>query len=277
MELRSLWFLLAGFILGFAISSLWEWLYFRQVRWRALGQAMAKDSAMPTQPNNSAIPQEPDRDVGIWSEPAYRSPGVLLEGEQPDEPSVGSLHFEQAVHEDDNWPRRRPAQFVASEAPTKPPATERLPGAQPSEAPHVRPIPNMVVTSTIEQPRVNIDAQASYAVPPSAVQTTTTPTVVYPNTTLPRSPITIQSPSPLVSIAQPTAHGLDKADDFTKIKGIGETYQERLHAAGIRTWAQLATAEPEALRAITKAMFKSQIADWKVQAAAFAQAESSSA
>jgi len=32
MELELLWYVLAGFILGFIVSTLWEWLHFRRER-----------------------------------------------------------------------------------------------------------------------------------------------------------------------------------------------------------------------------------------------------
>jgi predicted flap endonuclease-1-like 5' DNA nuclease len=42
-------------------------------------------------------------------------------------------------------------------------------------------------------------------------------------------------------------------DDLTNIKGIGPTYQSKLHNAGITTYAQLAQATPELLQQIINA------------------------
>ena len=46
-------------------------------------------------------------------------------------------------------------------------------------------------------------------------------------------------------------------DDLTLINGIGPTFAERLQAAGITTFAGLASVTPEYLKAVTKA------ADWQ--------------
>ena len=35
LQIRLVWYVLAGFVLGFTTSTLWEWLYFRQFRLRA--------------------------------------------------------------------------------------------------------------------------------------------------------------------------------------------------------------------------------------------------
>lgn len=43
------------------------------------------------------------------------------------------------------------------------------------------------------------------------------------------------------------------AQDLTEIKGIGPTYARRLHAVGIMTYADVANADPEYLREVTRA------------------------
>ncbi|MCG8461066.1 MAG: S8 family serine peptidase, partial [Holophagales bacterium] len=47
-----------------------------------------------------------------------------------------------------------------------------------------------------------------------------------------------------------TADGAGQADDLRRIEGIGPKIEGLLHARGIRTWAQLAAADPDRLRAI---------------------------
>jgi predicted flap endonuclease-1-like 5' DNA nuclease len=42
-------------------------------------------------------------------------------------------------------------------------------------------------------------------------------------------------------------------DDFEPIEGIGKVFEQRLYAAGIRTYRALADASPEQLAAIVKA------------------------
>ena len=73
--------------------------------------------------------------------------------------------------------------------------------------------------------------------------------------------------------------GVGAADDLARVNGIGRVYAERLNAAGIFTFAELAQASPEQLREII------QPADWQAvdfdswieQAATLAQETSTSA
>lgn len=56
-------------------------------------------------------------------------------------------------------------------------------------------------------------------------------------------------------------------DDLTAIRGIGIAGQNRLHAAGIKTYAQLAEASPEGLRNIVGKLGRgSEVEDWIAQA-----------
>lgn len=79
MELRLLWFVLAGFILGFATSMLWEWLYFRRRRLAVgLYSTPALHQAPPTPYTLIGEEQSPSAVPGA----DYRSPGVFLDSEQ---------------------------------------------------------------------------------------------------------------------------------------------------------------------------------------------------
>jgi hypothetical protein len=75
MEWWLLWFVLAGFVLGFATSTLWEWLYYRGVRQRAVGSSPAP----VTQASVSTTVFEPPPTA--WDNADYRSPAILLEEE----------------------------------------------------------------------------------------------------------------------------------------------------------------------------------------------------
>ncbi len=56
-------------------------------------------------------------------------------------------------------------------------------------------------------------------------------------------------------------------DDFSRIKGIGHTYEQRLYDAGIRTYRALAAAKAEDLAAILGSqVFHPQINQWITQA-----------
>ncbi len=56
-------------------------------------------------------------------------------------------------------------------------------------------------------------------------------------------------------------------DDLTAIRAIGKATQNRLHTAGIKSYAQLARASPEELRfKLGKLAGGANVADWIAQA-----------
>lgn len=71
---------------------------------------------------------------------------------------------------------------------------------------------------------------------------------------------------------EPAAENGDDArapDDLTAIRGLGKASQARLQAAGIKTYAKLAEASPEALRdSLGKAGQGAKVEDWIAQAKA---------
>ncbi|MCB0106586.1 MAG: hypothetical protein KDE53_11775, partial [Caldilineaceae bacterium] len=81
MSFRAFWFIVAGFVLGFTVSTLWEWLYYRQKR----QQAMPPGWGSSRVERESTFSQERDGSDGAARgarrAPAYRSSGVLLESE----------------------------------------------------------------------------------------------------------------------------------------------------------------------------------------------------
>lgn len=89
MDGQVLWFLLAGFVLGFAASTLWEWLYFRGVRLRSAG-ARSPAAISQQQPTGGAAHTSPSAATTGIGESGYRSPAVFLEGEQ-EQPSYEPL------------------------------------------------------------------------------------------------------------------------------------------------------------------------------------------
>ena len=73
---------------------------------------------------------------------------------------------------------------------------------------------------------------------------------------------------------EPAAEGGDEArapDDLSAVRGLGKASQDRLQAAGIKTYAGLAQASPEDLRDILgKRGPGSKAEDWIAQAKALA-------
>ena len=85
-QLRVLWYLLAGFVLGFIFSTLWEWLYFRGIRLRrsqTKQQAEFRTRAWSAPNSEEYGAGQPSRVAHNERATAhYQSQGVLLENEQ---------------------------------------------------------------------------------------------------------------------------------------------------------------------------------------------------
>ena len=85
MNWQLLWFVLAGLVLGFALSTLWEWLYFRRER------MIVRDERIAELENQLNVYEQRDREQAAasshWPAPVYQRPGVLLESEQIEEPA----------------------------------------------------------------------------------------------------------------------------------------------------------------------------------------------
>ena len=75
------WYVLAGFIVGFCLSTVWEWLYFRQRRMRITDRRITElEQALRSQSRTAVVEVLPEPGV-TWSATGYASPGVLLENE----------------------------------------------------------------------------------------------------------------------------------------------------------------------------------------------------
>ena len=76
------WYLLAGFIVGFCLSTVWEWLYFRQRRMRITDRRIAElEQALRSRERDIAVVEVLPEPALTWSATEYQSPGVLLENE----------------------------------------------------------------------------------------------------------------------------------------------------------------------------------------------------
>ncbi len=84
MSFRVLWFVVAGFVIGFTTSTLWEWLYYRRKRLAMLEEH--SEFVRDAQRHHHAPAQTTESTASAateWRPPIYRSPGVFLESEQP--------------------------------------------------------------------------------------------------------------------------------------------------------------------------------------------------
>jgi hypothetical protein len=81
------WYLLAGFIIGFCLSTVWEWLYFRQRRMRIADRRIAALQQQLDSQMRAARPDIPSEPGVTWTATEYQSPGILLENETDAQPA----------------------------------------------------------------------------------------------------------------------------------------------------------------------------------------------
>lgn len=101
ISFRALWFIVAGFILGFTASTLWEWLYFRKKRQQMPVRAWKQGGATAiSSPESQSIASPRDRDLvhNTRRPQSYRSSGVLLENERL--PAASDLPYGSASAQD---------------------------------------------------------------------------------------------------------------------------------------------------------------------------------
>jgi predicted flap endonuclease-1-like 5' DNA nuclease len=271
MTTQLLWFVLAGFLLGFTASTLWEWFYFRKERvkvrdrrvleleaqLRVLEQQhpqIAPTGSVAPPPGLPAVYPTPPAAAEEWAAPAYRSPGVFLETEE----------VQPRPSDNGPGPYKPPAQPVPDERPA--PATAlppRPPEPAPASASRSTAPPRRWDTVT----PLAVRREALRAQPRPSAQEYTPPARAAP-------PVPAGEPAPAPDwAADPalTRRSTDSPDDLCKVKGIGEVYRQRLYAAGIFTWHQVATADIDLLRRATGAYPSSNVEEWPEQARKLAE------
>lgn len=194
MATNLLWFVMAGFLLGFATSTLWEWFYFRKERLKLTDRRileleaklqeaeLAKSHTPPVNPLpmqqsvQQAGPHETPQSAQLptsviptvdsvtgrsrtsaWGESIYRSPGVFLESEEFDEEP------DEITSSDDERSRFAPtATNHTNHSPTRLPTSVTQQTAPPT-------IPSTFDDPTVPTSQPPLDAPASK--PLSASQT----------------------------------------------------------------------------------------------------------
>ncbi len=232
MTLRLIWFVLAGFLLGFTASTLWEWLHYRRhrlileaMRFDEMEAQIAEEKAVNTQLRMMLNGTEST--VGAASVDAfdaaaqskaspvsYSSPGVFLDSEKSelDNGFGGVLPAAASVsHASDT------DLLVAAAAAAREPAGDRE-----SEKAVVG--------------RLAAELQREPA--PGQTSQSDAPEVPY----IPRSD--------------------DYPDDLSRIRGVGNVYTYRLYNADIYTWRQVAETDADKLRTITGAFAAAKVDDW---------------
>ncbi len=238
MTMRLLWFVLAGFLLGFAASTLWEWLHFRRERMKLRDERVRELEGQLREQKRLMDEMRPASvRTPAWEESDYHSPGVFLESEEPEEEEAVETHRPSRAEISGGGDEIR----AARAAPAKPIAATAPASAQ--DAGSAWEEPPKRSSESLEQLAASLSSRY-------------TPAEVAPNRDYRSDYLERSSNYP---------------DDLTKIKGIGDVYRWRLYRAGIYTWHQIAESDEEALRAATNAYPGSNIEDWQEQARQLAQ------
>jgi hypothetical protein len=190
MEQPTWWYLLAGLILGFSISTLWEWLYYRRKRLVLTDRRIAELEAGLRAASRAQ--QELTLDSAeAWPAASYRSPDVFLETEASQPAGGWSVVAPQSAAQP--VPEPLPAPVRAGNGPVQvnlppAPAAERVPTAtMPANGhngQHPRPSAGVSVAASNERPPfAGASTGASTAtsigvIPPHAPDTTSAPVVV---------------------------------------------------------------------------------------------------
>jgi predicted flap endonuclease-1-like 5' DNA nuclease len=279
MTTSLLWYLLAGILLGFAASTLWEWLYFRRKRMKLderrvqeLEAQLADERALNAQ---LRLAQE---ELSGRTAPAYASPGVFLDSEServqtqpaPDTIAGGSPARSTAAEYSAPTSSVADATVGAQNTPTATPAaTPASTSGTPQNARAVA-----VAASQADGANADADRHADRYVDALAVQEDDEDDV----STLERLAAELaQSPQEAVPPPAPAARNApvtrskNYPDNLSLIKGIGDVYKFRLYSAGIFTWHQLAETDVETLRTATNAYPGSNVDEWGEQARALAE------
>jgi hypothetical protein len=92
MDGQLVWYLLAGFLLGFATSTLWEWLYYRRIRRQRAYAAPAAGGLVFAQPVETVGLVAGGTSGEPTAEHTYRSPAVFIDIEgEAEEPAEHTL------------------------------------------------------------------------------------------------------------------------------------------------------------------------------------------
>ncbi len=260
-----LWFVLAGFLLGFITSTLWEWFYFRRERLKRTDRRILELEDKLRRLENEPAAADEAADQPAWAERTYRSPGVFLDVEEQGVEEQG----EESVADGADDAPRAPEEVAAPVAIPRAQEVEPAGAAKPLSA---RPMSARTRQEVLAALRRNSEAagrrsmgaeNAETPVPASAPAPVQTPAQTPPE---PAAPVRAWQQDP--ALTQPSS---DYPDNLSKIRGIGDVYRQRLYKAGIYTWDQVATADEETLRRATSAYPSSNVHEWPPQARELAE------
>lgn len=261
------WFVLAGFLLGFTASTLWEWFHFRKERMKARDRRVAELEAKVRELEEGAsfaLATETQPSAA----PGYRSPGVFLETEEA--PAILPPVSQAVMARPDavTAPANASVEAIALRS------TEQRVAGQAG-----RPMPPVPLMPPVPGRSEVVSVRRRGDLTPLSVR----------REVLRRGPRPVNPSAPAASglaAAMPqaaerrlawvddprlTEPAQDYPDNLSKVKGIGEVYRQRLYRAGIFTWHQVATTDVARLRQATHAYPSSNVEEWPAQAQQLAE------
>jgi len=156
------WHLLAGFIIGFGVSTLWEWLYFRRKR-TAIRDRYVAELEATVRTYAAAAAQMEAGTASDWSEPRFEKPAIFLETEEslleehPSEgkPPVASPSTASALPSQATF--SRPDEAATSSASIKPDWQETTPADSAGKSPHPKTATTAFRSVAVQQPASSSD------------------------------------------------------------------------------------------------------------------------
>ncbi|MFN3335708.1 MAG: hypothetical protein ACK47M_24680, partial [Caldilinea sp.] len=204
------WYLLAGFFIGFSISTLWEWLYFRRRRMAIRDRRIVElEAAVRTYAAAATPAQAAAATTNDWGEPQFESPHVYLETEEPaqlvsEHPTSSAPNSVQTV--------QTPVSVVAAAGMKSPPNRELYAPAKVQESERAQqapsPSPSLVTpfrSVAVPQPASPADAKPQSQPPASSPMQRSQPTgaaAIASAMTVMQLPVATQ-PSPVATQPSP--------------------------------------------------------------------------
>lgn len=253
MTMSLLWYVVAGILLGFAASTLWEWLFFRRKRLklqdervreleRKLAEEQAENARMRLAQDAAASPPQSE----------YESPGVFLDSESPEAASDTADASDSAD-----------SMVLAPEVREQPGAQSDVPALSRNSTAAVQPSSNRSVSALQISDSGSLEFEDEPEDDPFSLERLAAELAQGPD----ESPVTSSSDGRGSVVPRST----DFPDNLSKINGVGDVYKFRLYAAGIYTWHQVAESDVATLRAATNAYPGANVEDWPEQARALAE------
>jgi hypothetical protein len=292
------WHLLAGFTIGFILSTLWEWLYFRRRRMVLRNQRIAElEAQLQTYVHATHVLTPEAVHLDDWDEPRFEPLPVYLESEEPLQPAetqpaetmtaapiketaaaqVAALPPAQHSLAFDSAPLRwnTPAAPPEFSRPPLSPPTERmemqeLPAPPTNGSPRPRHLqPEQPATQSRMAPQ-----RSSSANPPE-------PSGVYVTQIQGRTEwLLVRLVQTLVQFVRQLRSLLNRPsppppspDELTQLRGLTEVHAQRLRSGGITTLAQLANLSVAELQQLTPGDTLASYRRWLADAATLTAAK----